>query len=202
MAEFLSVHTTSQDALPAPCPECCWWQQAGCSADRQARLEWMTALEQSWGPPGLILRDAGETLAAIQFAPVGHLPRTTTLPPGRPPQNAVLIFCLRARLGRPVHEPVRLLQRTMFEMRRRNVRHLYAYARPLGNDSVCGVRNLFGYEFLTRHGFTVAASDGEFYLMRADLSGLLPALNELKALFRRLRSIPATPSPATWSRPR
>lgn len=202
MGDYVSVYTGNQEMLPSPCPQCIWWQRIGGVSDREARLEWMARLEQDWGPPGLVLIRDDETRAAVQFAPVWSLPRVAVLPPGSPPDEAVLVFCLRARLNDPISEPIQLLQRTMFELRRRGASQMYAYARPLGNESVCGLRNLFGYEFLSRHGFTAVKSDGEFFLMKAELFGLLPALKELRALLPRWGESPATPSPALWSRPR
>lgn len=200
MARFLPVDTATQDRLPHPCPGCSWWQTADDTfSDAEYRLAWMTRVQEEWGPAGLMLEENGEILAAMQFAPVASLPRTDLLPPAAPPADSVLAFCLRARLGHPVHEPVRVLQRSMFELRRRGVRRLYAYGTPLGTDSQCGLRNACGLEFFTRHGFTSVAQNGAFHLMRADLVGLMTALKELKGFVPRLKHTPARPSPAIWS---
>jgi hypothetical protein len=144
--------------------------------------------------------DGRETVAAIQFAPVRSLSRPHGLPLGAPPDDAVLVFCLRGRVGRPVNEAQQLLHQTMGHLRRRRVQEIYAYARPLGNKHLCGVRNLFGLEFLESSGFHVARTDGDMSLLRVDLRGLLPAIAEARTALRRVAAHGGHPSPATFTR--
>jgi len=199
MPGFVEVLSSTQHRLPAPCPGCLWWQTAKQDATGQAsRLEWMRRVEREWGPPGLMLEDDGETLAAVQYAPVGKLPRTRILPLNPPPDDDVLLFCLRGRLGCRAHDPVRLLHRSMFELRRRGVRRIFAYCRPLEDENLCGLRNLCGLEFLQRQGFTVVSGNGQVFLVKAELVGLIPALKELRSLLPERRPWTA-PSPAMWS---
>lgn len=157
----------------------------------------MGGLVESWGSTGLIMAHGGETLAAVQFAPVRALPRSATLPAGPPPCDAVLLYCLRGHLGRPSYEPSRLLHRALGILRDRRVDEVYAFARPLGSPSLCGLRNLCGLEFLQANGFVVVRGGGDAFLLRADLRGLLPSLKEVASAFRRFRQHPA-PSPVTW----
>lgn len=202
MAAYVEVVTDTQGLLPAPCPDCLWWQSTqGPTQGRERRLEWMRALEKGWGSVGLVAVEDRETIASIQFAPIRSLARPHTLPFGQPPEDAVLLYCLRGRVGRPSIETRRLLHETMSHLRRRGVREVYAYARPLDTHSLSGVRNLFGLEFLEANGFVVARAIDHAYLMRADLGGLVPALAEAGSSLRRRLGERAHPSPATFGRP-
>jgi hypothetical protein len=132
----------------------------------------------------------------VQFAPVRALPRAAVLPAGPPPENGVLLFCLRAQLGRPSWEPSRLLHSSLGLLRERRVDEVYAFARPLGSNSLCGLRNLCGLEFLQTNGFIVVRGGGDAFLMKVDLRTALPAVREVRAYLSRLRHY-ASPSPAT-----
>ncbi|MBU2600773.1 MAG: hypothetical protein KKA32_01185 [Actinobacteria bacterium] len=159
----------------------------------------MHDIERSWGSVGLVAVEGREVLASIQFAPASALPRTQVLSPGAPPGESVLLFCLRGRVGRPSVEAEELLHRAMMHLRRRHVRHAYAYARPLGSKSLCGIRNLFGLEFLEANGFTVVRAIGSAYLVQTDLAGLAPAVAEAGWTVRRLLGAGGQPSPATFN---
>jgi hypothetical protein len=201
VAEYIDVIPQTQSLLPSPCPECLWWQTThGDESGAMAREEWMRGLASSWGSTGMVLVRAEQTLAAVQFAPVRSLPRTRLLPAGPLPAEAVLVFCLRAQLGHPSSEASRLLHRAMASMRDRRVTELFAYARPLGSESLCGLRNLCGLEFLEAHGFRVVRGGGDAFLMRVDLRGLLPTLKEVGGLLRAVRGAAPRPSPAAWLR--
>lgn len=202
MSGYSEIIPATHHLLPPPCPECLWWQttadgrQPSGSAERR---DWLDHLVAAWGSGGLAAVNAGETVAALQFAPVRALPRAHVLPAGPPPREAVLVFCLRARIGRPAYEASRLLHRAMALLRMRGVEELWSYARPLGSEDLCGLRNLCGLEFLERNGFEVVRGGGDAFLMRADLRGLLSALKEAGSILRSLRQS-GTPSPATWLR--
>ena len=209
MTEFVHIITASQALLPDPCPRCLWWQttdsrsreEHGADArSQERRLEWMETVESSWGTVGMVLQDDGSTLAGVQFAPVRELPRVTLLPAGPPPDEAVLIYCLRGRLDRSAFEPSRLLHRSLSHLRKRDVPEVYAFARPLGSRDLCGLRNLCGLEFLQAHGFHVVRGGGDAFLMRLDLRGLLPSVVEAAGALRWFRQAAATPSPATFGR--
>jgi hypothetical protein len=88
----------------------------------------------------------------------------------------------------------------MASMRDRRATELYAYARPLGSESLCGLRNLCGLEFLEAHGFRVVRGGGDAFLMRVDLRSLLPTLKEVGGLLRAVRGAAPRPSPAAWLR--
>lgn len=195
MAGFVQVVPETQDLLPPPCPHCLWWQTtSGHIQGTAPRLEWMGGLAESWGSTGLVMTDAEGALAAVQFAPVRALPRAQQLPAGPPPGDAVLLFCLRGRLGGPSWEPSRLLHRSLGVLRERRVDEVYAFARPLGSSSLCGLRNLCGLEFLQANGFVVVRGGGDAFLMKVELRGAIPALKDVGGYFRRLRQ--HTPSPA------
>ncbi|MHB0981041.1 MAG: hypothetical protein ACYC5Q_13410 [Thermoleophilia bacterium] len=201
MTTYVEITTASQGLLPSPCPECVWWQTTqGDNRDTERRLEWMQALEESWGSVGLVALDGREVIASIQFAPVRSLPRLVALSSGEPPEDSVLLFCLRGRVGRPSLDTQELLHRAMAHLRHKHVQVAYAYARPLGTSTLCGVLNLFGLEFLEANGFTVVRAVGEAYLMQVDLGGLVPALAEARWTVRRLLGVAAHPSPATFNR--
>jgi len=202
VAAYVEVTTATQGLLPPPCSDCMWWQTTqGPAEGRERRLEWMRLLETSWGSVGLLAVEDRETVASIQFAPVRSLARPHSRPFGRPPEEAVLLFCLRGRVGRPTVETQELLHRAMSALRRRGVREVYGYARPLDTHTLSGVRNLFGLEFLEANGFVVARAIDHGYLMRADLGGLIPALSEAGGSMRRRLAGAGHPSPATFWRP-
>ncbi len=203
MATHVEVMSASQRLLPPPCPECLWWQGAGSdigeAADR--RLEWLRSLERHWGSLGLVALEGTDTVASIQFAPVHALPRVCRLPVGPPPQDAVLLYCLRGRVGAPVRDAQQLLHHALLLLRERGSDVAYAYARPLGSKDLCGVRNLFGREFLEASGFQVAALHTEASLMRVSLAGLLPSLSDLAeagSAFARALISAGSPRPATF----
>ena len=200
MAEYIDVIPETQHLLPPPCSECLWWQTTqGDEWGSAPREEWMQGLVSSWGSAGMVSMRDDQTLAAVQFAPIRALPRTRLLPAGPLSSDATLLFCLRARLGHPSSEASRLLHRTMAELRERRVPEIFAYARPLGSESLCGLRNLCGLEFLETHGFRVVRGGGDAFLMRIDLRGLLPTIKEAGGLLRAVRSGAPRPSPAAWS---
>ena len=198
---FVEVVTASQGLLPPPCPECLWWQSAaGAVSGLDRRLAWMLNLEQKWGSVGIVAIEGEETVSSVQFAPVGALPRAYHLAGCPPPEEAVLLFCLRGRLGRSALDSRRVLHHAMANLRRRGVGEAYAYARSLGTDSVCGARNLCGLEFLHANGFEVVGGDGEVFLTRVELRGLIPSLSQAGQVWRRLRDPSAAPSPAAYKR--
>ncbi|GAB4246814.1 MAG: hypothetical protein Kow00122_03950 [Thermoleophilia bacterium] len=196
---FVEIITASQGLLPGPCAECLWWQTTqGQTTGTDRRLQWMAQLEHGWGSVGLVALEGDQTVAAIQFAPVWALPRAHLLPPAAPPDDAVLFYCLRGRIGRPAYEAHKLLHRAMAHLRRRRTHEVYAYARPLGSNALCGIRNLFGLEFLEANGFEIVQSGPEHHLVRADLRGLVPALAEAGSTVRRLTGAVGRPSPVTF----
>lgn len=202
MTAYVEVTTASQSLLPSPCPECLWWQTTqGDNQGTERRLEWMRALEEGWGSVGLVAVEGREVIASIQFAPVRSLARPYALRSGEPAEDSVLLFCLRGRVGRPSRDAQELLHRAMAVLRHRHVRVAHAYARPLGTSALCGVRNVFGLEFLEANGFTVVRSVGRVYLMQVDLGGLVPTLAEAGRTVRRLLGATVHPSPATFGRP-
>ena len=198
---FVEVVTASQGLLPPPCPQCLWWQTAsGADTGLDRRLAWMSNLEQKWGSVGIVAVEGEETVASVQFAPVRALPRAYHLAGCPPPEEAVLLFCLRGRLGRSALESRQVLHHAMTNLRRRGVGEAYAYARSLGTESICGVRNLCGLEFLHANGFEVVGGDGQVFLTRVELRGLLPSLSQVGQVWRRLRDPSAAPSPAAFKR--
>lgn len=206
MSTHVEVIAASQGLLPPPCPECLWWQ--ACDDDRttdcaEHRLDWMRRLEREWGSVGLVALDGTETTASIQFAPVRALARVHRLPAGPPSPEAVLLYCLRGRVGSPVRTTQQLLHGALLLLRDRGVDTAYAYARPLGSRDLCGVRNLFGREFLEAVGFQVVAVHPEATLMRVSVAGLLPSFSELaeagSAFARTLASV-GSPRPAAFPR--
>jgi hypothetical protein len=196
---FVEVVTASQGLLPSPCSECLWWQTAsGTENGLERRLAWMSNLEQSWGSVGIVGVEGRETTSAIQFAPARALPRSFRLPVGPPPDESVLLFCLRSGLRRPSFEGRQVLHRALRTLRGRGVLEAYAYARPLGSNRLCAARNLCGLEFLLANGFQVMGGNGEVFLTRVDLRGLLPSLSEAVEALRRLRHPSAAPSPIAF----
>ena len=198
---FVEVVTASQGLLPPPCPQCLWWQTAGGAAtDLDRRLAWMSNLEQKWGSVGIVAIEGEETVSSVQFAPVRGLPRAYHLAGCPLPEEAVLLFCLRGRLGSSALQPQQVLHHAMANLRRRGVGEAYAFARSLGKESICGVRNLCGLEFLHANGFQVVGGDGQVFLTRVDLRGLLPSLSQAGQVWRRLRHPSAAPSPVAFKR--
>jgi hypothetical protein len=148
----------------------------------------------------MVALEEGGAVAAVQFAPVQALPRVYHLPCGPLPDEAALIFCLRGRIGGPAGSPRQLLHRSLALLRDRGLEYAFAFARPLGDRAECGYRNLMGLEFLLSNGFQVVGRQGEVYLTRVELRGLLPSLSEAGRLWHRLRHAPAAPSPVTFGK--
>ena len=198
---FVEVTTASQGLLPPPCPQCLWWQTTtGTVTGLDRRLTWMSNLEQKWGSVGIVAVEVEETVSSVQFAPVRALPRSYGLAGCPLPEEAVLLFCLRGRLGRSALRPQQVLHHAMANLRRRGVGEAYAFARSLGTDSICGVRNLCGLEFLHANGFEVVGGDGQIFVTRVELRGLLPSLSQAGQAWRRLRDPSAAPSPVVFKR--
>jgi hypothetical protein len=64
MSDYLPLCAFRQESLPATCGSCAWWQTAGSQrlasqAATARRREWMTALEDVWGPTGLLQQSNG-----------------------------------------------------------------------------------------------------------------------------------------------
>jgi hypothetical protein len=201
MATYVEVIAASQGLLPPPCPACLWWQGTGGDVQESmdGRLEWMRTIERRWGSVGLVALEGTETVAAVQFAPVGSLLHVHRLPVGPPPLDGVLLYCLRGRVGHPVREAHQLFHQALIRLRERGIDEAYAYARPLGGKNICGVRNLFGLEFLEANGFCRTAANEEVHLMRVSLSGLVPdlaGLAEAGAAFARGLLSAGHPRPA------
>jgi hypothetical protein len=196
---FVEVVAASQGLLPPPCSRCLWWQTAaGTVTGLDRRLAWMSNLERTWGSVGIVAVEGEETVASVQFAPARALPRAYLLGGCPVPEEAVLLFCLRGRLSSSALHPRQVLHQAMAHLRRRGVGDAYAFARPLGNESTCGVRNLCGLEFLQANGFEVVGGDGQVFLTRVELRGLLPSLSMAGQLWRRLRGPSAAPSPVAF----
>ena len=214
MPEYLPLCAFRQDLLPSPCRSCTWWQdcsgQIRDEADgRDARRRWMTDLEQTWGSVGLIAIGGNPgansssppiPLASIHYAPAAALPRLRQLPLGRfVPGEAAVLFCLRVNEDTCRYPPRRILHKALGLLRERNVTEVYALAAPDGcpdEDLSC---RYFSLAFLEANGFAVVHDDGNLFLMRADLRGLLAVLAQVQGLVRRLLHHEPTPSPAAWS---
>lgn len=213
MPEYLPLCAFRQDLLPAVCRTCAWWQTSGIervchNAARARRQQWMAALEPVWGSVGLIRTDSltpctpsvSPVVGSIHFAPASSMPRLRDLPLGPLPADAVLLFCLRVEgtssraLGR------RLLHKAIEQLKERHLREVYALAALSGGWGEADRCEFFSIDFLGANGFEQIRDNGEIFLMRADLRGLLSLVAQVQTAIKRVLRSDPTPSPAAWTR--
>jgi hypothetical protein len=205
MREYVPLCAFRIDLLPAGCQCCAWWQtRAPHTLDettaREERRQWMVALEPTWGSTGLISPIAPGVTAAIHYAPVSAIPRLRELPLGPLPEQSVLLFCLQADPEAPFQKMRRVLHKALAILKEREVGEVYAYARPTSGDGRDERCHFFDLDFLEANGFERVRSEGDLYLLRANLRGLLSVVAQLEsALGRFFRNNPA-PTAATWIR--
>jgi hypothetical protein len=205
MHEYIPLCSPRLKMLPEACRSCAWWQTAGQEpagkhASAEKRAEWQYATEASFGTTGLIATGDGHPVAVIQYAPASVLPRVRSLNVGKLPDNAVVLFCLHS-IGVPSPlELRRLLHKTMAVLRQRGLLEVYALAQPATGARSRGRCSLFELEFLDGNGFQRVTDNGEVFVLRADLRGLLSSVSQLERAFRRLFRSDPEPTPAAWSR--
>ena len=111
-----------------------------------------------WGSVGLVAMEGRQTVASVQFAPVRAFSDRTRCPRS-PAGEAVLVFCLRGRVGRPVNEARQFLTGPWATCADRSgALCLRAACRQ---QHLCGVRNLFGRSSSRANGFQVVRSEGD-----------------------------------------
>ena len=228
MPDYLPLCAFRQGLLPAACRTCAWWQTTGnerLSPEEatERRRQWMSALESTWGPTGLLLQGpdqapsaapaAGRTggapdpviVASVSFAPAAAIPRLRSLPFISLPAGSAFLFCPTLAEGQPRALAKRTLHKALGELRARGVLEAYALATPSGETAAevptsghsCG---FFSLGFLAASGFQQVMENGDLVLMRVDLRGLLSLIGQVKTAVKRvLRNEPA-PSPVTWTR--
>jgi len=202
MAVVVEVTAASEGLLPGSCSGCTWWQSTPHGGEELGpgySGEWMREVVQDWGSVGLVMVQGQDTLTSVRFAPVKKLARVHTLLPRLPDGEGVLLYCVRARVGRPSFEARRLVQRSLAHLRRRWVNQVYAYALPLDSESACGFKNLLGKEFLESMGFLPAAEYRGVFLMRVRLEGAVTVLGKTRERLALLRREATSPHPATFT---
>ncbi len=205
MREYSPLCAFRIDLLPVGCQACAWWQTRGTAPSfdteaREQRRRWMAGLESTWGSTGLISTIAEDVSVAIHYAPAAAVPRLRELPLGPLPEQSVLLFCLEAHPDVPFQEMRKILHKTLAILKEREVSEVFAYARPLdsnGGDRPC---RFFGLDFLQANGFQQVRSEGDLYLLRADLRGLLSVVTQLESAFGRLFRHSPAPTAAAWFR--
>jgi hypothetical protein len=188
------------------------------------RRRWMASLEDSWGPPGLLLEgavraDGASTgaasggapdpaiVASVSFAPVTAVPRVNDLPfglSGPVAEQAALVFCLTCVQGQPRYQAKRVLHKALHHLQARGFQNVYAIGALPGS----GLRGIFDGEgcrfsppdFLTANGFQVVMESGGLVLLRSDLRGLLSFVSRVRSAIGRTVHDEPAPSPAAWSR--
>jgi hypothetical protein len=206
---YLPLCAFRQGLLPTACRSCAWWQTTGSGygtseAAAAKRHLWMTTLEGNWGSTGLLLEDGGAPapaiVASINFAPAAAVPRLRKLPFGPLPAGSTLLFCLRLEEGQAQHQAKRLLHKALRHLKDRDVEEVYAVAGYSGGTLDGNRCEFFSFDFLSANGFEQVMRNGQLFLMRADLRGLLSLIEQLEAAARRVLRIEPAPTPAAWTR--
>jgi hypothetical protein len=226
MPGYLPLCASRQSLLPAACRDCAWWQTTGggrgdTDAAGEKRRQWMTALESTWGSTGLLLEggnaaksgglppeQAGLTdrstdpvmTASIHFAPAAAVPRLRDIPFAPLAPRSVLLFCLRSEGGRGKPQAKRLLHKALERLKERDIQEVYAFASFSGSPEDLDRCEFFSLRFLEANGFQRLRDNGDIYLMRADLRGLLSLIAQVETAVRRVLRNDPTPSPAAWTR--
>ncbi len=191
----------------------------------EKRHQWMLSVGSTWGSPGL-LQETGEAtrrsgsqstgtsgsgsrasasaqnplvLASIHYAPAMAVPRLSSLPFAPPGREAVLVFCLRSEEDQARTRARRILQKALGQLKDRGVQEVYGFAGLVGSPEDQGRCHFFSLDFLESNGFQQVTDNGEIYLMRADLRGLLSLINQVESVVRRVLRNDPTPSPAAWT---
>lgn len=194
-------------------------------AVEKRRHQWMVAVESSWGSPGLLLQRAGQGVpsgessseklagahdqttpspdlaaaASIHYAPATALPRLRNLPFAPLCPDAVLLFCLRSEEDRADLQAKRVIQKALGQLKDRGVQEVYAFAGHFGSPEDNERCEFFSLDFLEANGFRHVRDNGDIYLMRADLRGLLSLISQVETAVRRALRNDPTPSPAAWT---
>ncbi len=194
-------------------------------AVKERRRRWMVAVESSWGSPGLLLERADlgarpgssppeklepaddpsaqppdlSAAASIHYAPAAAVPRLRGLPFAPLGPGSVLLFCLRAEESPAQAQARRILQKALEQLKERRVQEVYAFAGLLGSPENTERCEFFSLDFLEANGFRRVSDNGDIYLMRADLRGLLSLINQVETAVRRALRNDPTPSPAAWT---
>ena len=142
MPDYLPLCAFRQGLLPAACRTCAWWQttaneRISPEAATEERRQWMSALESTWGPTGLLLQGpdqapsaaptAGRTggapdpviIASISFAPAAAIPRLRALPFISLPAGSAFLFCPTLADGQPRAVAKRTLHKALSQLRAR-----------------------------------------------------------------------------------
>ncbi|OPZ78295.1 MAG: hypothetical protein BWY79_00814 [Actinobacteria bacterium ADurb.Bin444] len=202
MTTYVEIVPASESLLPPLCRECLWWQRPVWSREAPngdgARQLWLERLSRDWGSCGTAAVNGRDTLGAVQFAPLRSLPRAQNLLAGlsvAESSDAVMLFCLRLREGRPEYEAGSLLHRALSSLHERGTPEVHALARPLGSRRSYARGNVFGLEFLLANGFRHVGRSGRLDVVRCDLRGLLPVFSDLLRAWRSIRHTPPAPTP-------
>ncbi|MFH0917400.1 MAG: hypothetical protein V1912_13280 [bacterium] len=151
------------------------------------------AVSDGQSPPPVIV-------ASINYAPATAVPRLRDLPFPPLPLGAVLLFCLRSEANRGRSQAKRLLHKALAQLKERDTQEVYAVASLTGGHQNGDRCEFFSLEFLEANGFQRVYDDGNLFLMRADLRGLLSLISQVEAAVRRILRQDPTPSPAAWTR--
>lgn len=165
-----------------------------------AKQAWWQATELEWGTPGKAVYVDEALVGYALFAPPAHVPRTRRLP-GPVSDDALLLTALWVdESQRHAGVAKTLLQAVLREAHRRRVRAVEAYgARGLASGA--GATCVVPEAFLLAHGFSVAAEDASFPLLRVDLRQTLRwqesvghALENVLSVLGRRERVPARPA--------
>jgi hypothetical protein len=191
---------------PSVCQDCVWWQGRGRRTLSKER--WIDQVEDVWGAWGMVYYDDdGRPLGVMQHAPAFLFQRTPELPAGPASDDAVLVSC--AYLLDPASPWViqSLFLAAIGEARLRREKALEAFAFRYGEredfeQRFILHRAIFPHDLLADLGFFTIRSAGHVQLMRLELGGLEPSVEEehggLLGVFRRLHwpaPVPAPPRP-------
>lgn len=176
MSRLRDLPPSRLDDLPPPCRECVFWETAagrrGPDPDRHhgraGKQAWWQATQLEWGTPAKAVYVDDELAGYALFAPPAHLPRTRRMP-GTVDDDALLLAALwvaDAHRGGGVAKT--LLQAVLREAHRHRVGAVEAFGAR-GLETGAGATCVIPEGFLLAHGFSVAAEDAAFPLLRLDL---------------------------------
>lgn len=153
--------------------------------------EWLSLVENDWGPAGLVMRRGDEVLGFVVFAPLEFLSRAQRISGELSDENTVLLACASGDRRTRKHLLVRMLK----ELRHRGVTKVEAIADDFGSPWHVSTG------FMLENGWKAVRRVRRYTLMRADLGSAVEVGELARDIIGRVRipqlkSIPPAPGGA------
>jgi hypothetical protein len=198
-----NIHGATHERRPHVCHGCVWWQErlGGRAVDKK---RWMDEVEESFGSWGKLYLDGDRHVGSLQYGPADAFPRSRDLPAGPPSSDAVLVTCAYLTDPSSPWALQSLFLATIGEAKDRGAAAVETFAYRYGagtpfSQRFLQHRTIFPRDFLADFGFRTLRQSGQIELMRLELGGLIPVVEEeglLAEAIRRARGLVARPAPA------